>query len=220
MKHIGRPFEFTKEVNAEGAFEGLASVYGNVDLGGDVVVPGAFKELVLTKDGMIRILDGHNTRVPIGKGKLTDTHVGLAMAGQLNLKLPAARVVHELMKDGITDGLSIGFDILPGGERIDDNGVRHLEKLKLWEVSAVTFPMNPEARVSAVKSIPKFSTIREAERWVREELELSADAAKEFVARFKQSLAGARDEPSTRDESAEEGEQKEAANLLKFLSTI
>jgi HK97 family phage prohead protease len=220
MKHIDRPFEFTKEVSAEGAFEGLASVYGNVDLGGDIVEPGAFKEFVLTKDGMIRLLDGHNTRVPIGKGRLTDTHVGLAISGQLNLKLPAARIVHELMKDGITDGLSIGFDTLPGGDRIDDNGIRHLEKLKLWEVSTTVFPMNPAAKISAVKSIPKFSTIREAERWVRDELDLSADAAKEFVARFKQSLAGARDEPTTRDESSEGDEVKEAASLLKFLSSI
>jgi hypothetical protein len=54
------------------------------------------------------------------------------------------------MRAGALDGLSIGFRTVKG--RTDPkSGVRRLDKIDLWEISIVTFPMLPEARVSAVK---------------------------------------------------------------------
>jgi hypothetical protein len=50
--------------------------------------------------------------------------------------------------------MSIGYDVLPGGEQMLANGVRRLTALKLWEVSAVTFAMNPGAQIEAVKQLP------------------------------------------------------------------
>ena len=48
------------------------------------------------------------------------------------------------------DGLSIGFRVERArAER--PTGLRRLEKLDLWEISVVTFPMLPGARVEAVK---------------------------------------------------------------------
>jgi HK97 family phage prohead protease len=61
-----------------------------------------------------------------------------------------AREVLSLMRAGALDGLSIGFRTVKG--RTDPtNGVRRLDKIDLWEISIVTFPMLPEARVSTVK---------------------------------------------------------------------
>jgi HK97 family phage prohead protease len=217
MKFIGAAFE-VKELTDAGTFEGLASVYGNVDLGGDVVEPGAFKEIVKTRDGMVRILEQHDMRRPIGKGILTDTHVGLAIKGKLNLSVSRARDVYELMKDHTLDGLSIGYDTLPGGADIDDQGVRHLRALKLWEVSPVTFGMNPAALVSGVKTIPQFQTVREVEAWIRDEFNLTNSAAKEFVARFKQALAAARDEQA-RDEPLQAA-VKETLSILSSVSPL
>ena len=37
--------------------------------------------------------------------------------------------------------------------------MRHIEKVDLWEISVVTFPMQPLARVSAVKKHGNFSEI-------------------------------------------------------------
>lgn len=216
MEYLTRPME-TKEVTELGTFEGLASVYNNVDLGGDIIVPGAFKEFYYTKDRQIRILDSHNTRIPIGKGAITDTHVGLAIKGKLNLAIPQARVVHELMKDGITDGLSIGFDILDGGAKIREDSVREISGIKLWEISTTAFPMNQSATISAVKSMPQFTTIRECEQWVRDEFKLSHAQAKDFVVRFKKALVGVRDEPP-RDEATEAGDVKEAVAFLQSIS--
>jgi uncharacterized protein len=71
--------------------------------------------------------------------------------GQLNLKVAKAREVHALMRSGAVDGLSIGFRT-ERSRKDEATGVRRLEKLDLWEISIVTFPMLPGARVAAVKA--------------------------------------------------------------------
>ena len=209
MQHIHCPMEI-KEVTETGSFEGLASVYGNIDLGGDIVMPGAFKEFVKTRDGSIRILDSHNTRAPIGKGTVIDSHMGLVLKGTLNLKVSRSRDVHELMKDGIIDGLSIGFDILPNGSEIREaDNVRLLKELRLWEISTTVFPMNPMATISAVKNFQQITNIREYENFLREVGGFSKEQAKILARSFKD-LPGRRDA----DETAEHSE------LLGFLDGI
>lgn len=193
MKTLGLPFEI-KELDERGSFEGLASVYGNVDLGDDIVEAGAFKEYALTRDGAIRILDSHNTRMPVGKGKLTDTHVGLAIKGQLNLGITRAREVYELMKDHIVDGLSIGYDVIrPGGEEYNEAGKRLLKKLKLWEVSLTAFPMNQSALVSTVKSFERINSVRDLEDSLRDAVGLSRAQAKLHAGAIWKTLSGQRD---------------------------
>jgi len=209
MDYIHSPMEI-KEVTETGSFEGLASMYGNVDLGGDIVMPGAFKEFVKTRDGKIRILDSHNTRAPIGKGEVIDSHMGLVLRGTLNLKVSRARDVHELMKDGVIEGLSIGFDILPNGMNVRDDGVRELKELKLWEVSTVVFPMNPMATISAVKTAQQITTIREYEDFLREVGKFSKECAKILARSFK-------DLPGQRDADTKAATSPE---LLSFLDGI
>lgn len=165
-KFLAIPLDL-KAATDSGEFEGLLSVYGNVDLGGDIVEPGAFKEIVTTPDGSLRILDGHDVRAPVGKGTLTDMPTGLWIAGKLDLAVARARELLSLMRSGILNGLSIGFDVLPGGAEIRQDGVRLLKALKLWEGSLVVFPMHPGARVMAVKSIENVRTIGDWERILR-----------------------------------------------------
>jgi HK97 family phage prohead protease len=70
--------------------------------------------------------------------------------GRLMPEVARAREVLSLMRAGALDGLSIGFRTVKG--RTDPkSGVRRLDKIDLWEISIVTFPMLPEARVSTVK---------------------------------------------------------------------
>ena len=211
LQHQGYPFEI-KSLTETGSFEGLAAVYGNIDLGYDVIEPGAFKEFALTKDGAIRILDGHQTRSPIGKGVLVDSHVGLVMKGQLNLKVSRSRDVYELMKDGVIDGLSVGFDILPGGAEYAESGVRMLKALKLWEVSTTPFPMNQSAQVSAVKSIQKCNSIRDLEDTLREATGLSRAQAKLHAGAIWKTLSG------QRDADGQVGD--EAKSLLQAISNL
>jgi HK97 family phage prohead protease len=210
--HCSAEIKEIKESNDVGSFEGVASMYGNIDLGGDIVEPGAFKEFMYTPDRKIRILDGHNTRAAIGKGEVIDSHIGLVIKGQLNLRVSRARDVYELMKDGIINGLSIGFDVLAGGSKIREDGVRLLQGLKLWEVSATPFPMNPQTLISSVKQATAHCTnIREFERLLRD-IGFSQSQAKALASHGWKALPGQRDV----DESA----GGEPSVLLDFLKGV
>ncbi|MFC4174320.1 HK97 family phage prohead protease [Microvirga sp. GCM10011540] len=139
-------------VEADGVFEGYASLFGITDLGKDVVMPGAFADS-LAKRGVaaVRLLWQHDPSEPIGRWlAIEEDRRGLFVRGRLNLAVERAREIHALMRDGAVDGLSIGFCVERArAER--PTGLRRLEKLDLWEISVVTFPMLPGARVASVK---------------------------------------------------------------------
>jgi len=139
-------------VEADGTFSGYASVFGQVDLGQDLVMPGAFQESVATRGARgVKLLFQHDPNEPIGVWlELAEDARGLFAKGRLMPEVTRAREVLSLMRAGALDGLSIGFRTVQG--RTDPaSGVRRLDKIDLWEISVVTFPMLPDARVSAVK---------------------------------------------------------------------
>ena len=141
--------------DADGMFEGYASLFNVPDLGRDVVVPGAFADSLRRRGArQIRMLWQHDPAEPIGRWlSVQEDARGLKVRGRLNLAVERAREVHALMRDGALDGLSIGFRV----ERARPErptGHRRLEKIDLWEISVVTFPMLPGARVGAVKGKP------------------------------------------------------------------
>ena len=99
----------------------------------------------------VKLLFQHDPNEPIGVWlELYEDAKGLFARGRLMPEVARAREVLSLMRAGALDGLSIGFRTVKG--RTDPkNGVRRLDKIDLWEISIVTFPMLPEARVSTVK---------------------------------------------------------------------
>ena len=141
-------------VTSEGLFEGYASLFGLVDLGRDRVAPGAFRDCLASKGpGAVKLLWQHDPVHPIGVWEAIEEDAkGLFVRGRLDLAVAKAREVHALMRSGAVDGLSIGFRTLRSRKEAA-TGVRILEKLDLWEVSIVTFPMLPAARVSSVKRV-------------------------------------------------------------------
>lgn len=141
-----------KAVNDEGTFDGMLSVYGNLDLGGDVVERGAFTKTLHDGGDVRPLLWQHDQKQPIGTLRLRDTEVGLECRGALVMGVTRGREAHELMKAGALKGLSIGFDTIESKAAIDGKGVRRLKEIRLWEGSLVTFPMNQMAQVSSVKS--------------------------------------------------------------------
>jgi len=149
VKFAGAPLA---KVSADGAFEGYASLFGVVDLGRDRVVRGAFRDCLARKPpSAVKLLWQHDPAHPLGLWEqITEDERGLKVRGQLDLAVAKAREVHALMRSGAVDGLSIGFRT-ERARKDNATGVRNLEKLDLWEVSIVTFPMLPGARVSAVK---------------------------------------------------------------------
>ncbi|HVZ05132.1 HK97 family phage prohead protease [Hyphomicrobium sp.] len=162
------PFE-AKSLD-DGVFEGYASLFNREDLGHDVIVPGAFRESLKSRGTTrIKMLFQHDPAEPIGVwDEIREDARGLYVRGRLMTAVAKAREVLALMRAGALDGLSIGFKAVTA-RRDAATGIRRLEKVDLWEISVVTFPMLPGARVESVKTRPfavASPTMREFERWL------------------------------------------------------
>lgn len=174
MKKLTVPMEI-KAVSDKGAFEGYAAVFDNVDFGYDIIEKGAFQEIVKGKDGRVKTLFQHDSYgytqsagLPIGSSEVGQDEHGLWFKGQLVMEDPFVQRVHVHMKAGTLDGMSIGYDVLPGGSEFMESGVRRLKALKLWEISPVTFGMNPKAGIDSVKSARQITSVREFEDFLRD----------------------------------------------------
>lgn len=156
LKHRQVAFK-AKEVNDDGTFKGYASVFGNVDSYGEIVMPGAFTESIKRiKDSgdPLPVLWQHRSGEPIGGSDvLAEDDHGLKTEGWLMTDvIPRAAEAHALLKRKVVKGLSIGYYV--DESSIDEKtGIRSLIKLDLVEYSIVTFPANTLAQVDAVKSI-------------------------------------------------------------------
>ena len=140
-------------VDTAGQFEGYASLFNLPDLGKDVVEPGAFSTSLARRGPRgIKLLWQHDPSEPIGQWLvLREDGRGLFVKGRLSLGVARAREILALMRDGAVDGLSIGFRTVKA--RSDPRtGYRRLIEIDLWEISIVTFPLLPQARVSVVKT--------------------------------------------------------------------
>jgi HK97 family phage prohead protease len=142
-----------ERIGRDGLFEGYASLFRVPDLGRDVVEPGAFRDSLLRRGpGGVKMLWQHDPAEPIGRwSSLVEDGRGLYVRGRLSLAVARAREIHALMLDGVIDGLSIGFR-REKARTEPRTGLRRLERIDLWEVSVVTFPMLPQARIAAVKA--------------------------------------------------------------------
>lgn len=174
-----------KSVAADGAFEGYASLFGREDLGRDVVVRGAFADTLKERGARgVRMLFQHDPGQPIGVwDELKEDAKGLYARGRLMADVAKAREVMSLMRAGALDGLSIGFKALKA-KRDARSGIRRLEKIDLWEISVVTFPMLPDARVATHKARPfaaGIPTARALERWMVEHAGLSRAEARALL---------------------------------------
>lgn len=132
---------------------GYASVFNNVDHGGDIVLPGAFtKSIAGDALGRIKVMRNHETLIgrPVhadqdSKGLLTVSQIAKTAAGDETL---------ALTEDGALTSMSIGY--IPQKKSYGDvagRKVRNLHDVGLLEWSYVDFPMNPEADIVAVKSL-------------------------------------------------------------------
>lgn len=152
MEKISSKFEI-KSIDETGVVEGYASVFSNVDHGGDIVAKGAFSESLKRSKAngqKIKMLWQHNQDDPIGVwNSLEEDDNGLFVKGKLIMEVKKAREAHALMKSGVIDGLSIGYTAVKSKRQ---GNARLLEQVNLFEVSLVTFPMNESASITSVKS--------------------------------------------------------------------
>jgi len=207
-------------------FEGHGSIFKNVDLGGDIVVPGAFKrslEQHKSNGSLPALFWMHDPSRVAGKWlEMSEDSVGLKVKGVL-APTPLGDEIRTLLKMEAVKGLSIGYRTLD--HDYDRHGNRLIKEAELWEVSVVSLPMNPLAQVAHVKSrlsaageyVP---TPREFERILRE-VGCSHSVSKRIVAKMFEDEE-ARDEPVEIDTLPEIREEfdgdEEAARALKAFS--
>lgn len=144
----------------EGRFTAYASVFGNVDSYGDVVVKGAFSEdLRRWKESgnPIPLLFGHQMSDPdfnLGyvAEAVEDDH-GLLVTAVLDLENPKAAQVYRMLKGRRVNQMSFAYDVEDSARAtLDGRDVNELRRLKVFEVSVVTIGANQETEILAVKA--------------------------------------------------------------------
>ena len=166
---------------------GYASIFGNVDSTGDIVMQGAFAKSLGARK--IRMLYQHSDSKLMGLWDIArEDDKGLYVEGQL-AKTPLGDEVYELASMGALDSMSIGYNV--SESEYNKDGVRLLKEVDLWEVSLVTFPANNLATITGVKSAP--DNEREFENFLREVGKFSQQAAKIITAKGFKALSGQRD---------------------------
>ena len=149
-----KSFKFELEsADESGEFSGYAAVFGNKDSGGDIIEKGAFSKTIREDFDRIKILSQHtDCELPIGKPlELREDDKGLFIRGKIS-DTAKGRDIQTLMKDGVLNELSIGYDAVEFNYD-SEQGARRLKEIKLWEVSIVTWAMNDQAKIDEVKSL-------------------------------------------------------------------
>jgi uncharacterized protein len=146
---LGRPL---CACSGSGVFIGYASLFGERDQSGDVVMPGAFQASLKKRSPRdVRMLFQHDAGEPVGTWLDMRETARAYVTGRLDRNVQRARELFSLLESKGLDGLSIGFRTLKA-RRDRATASRLLTEIDLWEISLVTFPMLPGARVSFVST--------------------------------------------------------------------
>jgi len=151
-------FETKLAIAESGEITGTAWPFGAPDRVGDVIEKGAFAGTDLP----LPMLFGHDLNDPIGTWtEASEETDGLKVKGALLVSdLPRAREVNALVRAGAVRGLSVGFRTKKAVTR--KGGGRTITELELMEISLVTIPMHPGARVTSAKSAIEAIRLAEA----------------------------------------------------------
>lgn len=221
MNHLNVRFE----VKATGPrkFEGYGSVFGNVDLGGDVVIPGAFAKSIAQHKAdqtMPLMFWMHQAdQVPGVWTDMAEDRKGLFVAGEL-VDTALGRDVSTLLGKNAVRGLSMGYRPVDTDWRDD---VRVLKQVDLFEVSIVSMAMNPLARVETLKAARLSAdgeyvpTEREVEQLFRK-AGCSRNVARSLIARLFDGVDDGGMPGSHQWDAGAESEEKAALAALAALT--
>ncbi|VWX61271.1 HK97 family phage prohead protease [Sphingorhabdus sp. 109] len=127
-------------------FAGYAAIFNWIDKGGDIIRPGAFGDLADGKS--LPLLWQHDPRQPIGRvDHAREDRCGLRVIGTISTATRAGREAVALLSGASGKGLSFGYRV----RRATGQHPRQLLDLDVAEISLVTRPMQPRARVHLVQ---------------------------------------------------------------------
>ena len=206
------PFEMKLDEEKR-IIEGYASTFGNKDLVGDVVQPGAFKKTIeeLFPKNKIKFCYQHGE--PIGRPIfMEEDSKGLYVQARI-APTTLGNDALALVKENVIDSMSIGYNVLQD-EYDSTSKTRYLKELRLKEFSLVTFPANEEALLTGVKTAEDFRNVllqagrmdvsqyikqgKDLEEGNRELIESTIEALREILSAFEP------EEPDTDDDLDEE----------------
>jgi hypothetical protein len=153
--------EFKAAADRSGTFEALVSVFGNVDRGGDRVMPGAFAKSLAQweeKGDPIPVIWNHmweNPEAHIGAiepGDAVETEDGLRVKGRIDLDNPFAKQVYRLLSERRVTEFSFGYNLVDA-EAAKADGALNLLEIELFEVGPTLKGMNPATELLAVKAL-------------------------------------------------------------------
>lgn len=197
-KHAGGRVIECKEIDRNGVRVGQISGYiatWDVDRGRDRFHRGAFADSIkehLDKSRQVRFKDHHRNTIggfPIGT--VVEDDVGLFGVGEVNLEVQQGAEAYALAKQGVLVDFSVGFAAV---EAFDESGVRNITKAILIEGSIVDEPMNPNAKITSVKSNATANDVmsmdvRGVEQMLIESGTMSRKAAKALASRLAPQVA-------------------------------
>jgi HK97 family phage prohead protease len=199
----------------DGQFIGYASVFGNVDSYGDVVVKGAFAES-LAEHGeqgagipcyWSHRMDDPTMNIGSTVSAIEDEH-GLKVTVQLDTESATGAYVHRLIKQGRVKQMSFAYDILDAAEvKVDGEWAYELRKLRIHEVSVVPVGANQATELLAVKRGEPKTSVEPAGDDEQDDVEEPAEEPNS-------------EEPETVNEEANaEAKAKRARALIKIALT-
>ena len=202
-----------KFASSEGSFSGYGSVFGVLDSKNDIIMPGAYAE-VLKSGGGVPVYVNHGWlrgELPVGMwADLKEDDRGLYGQAGLVMQMPSAVNAYWGMKSGLVTGLSVA--IIPDSKATErrSDGARVIHRIKaMKEISIVTEPANDESRIVDVKfkdELEQVETVRDFERLLRDVGAFDQAAAKLLTAK-------ARDLFVQRDVGDEESQTKAADDI-------
>jgi HK97 family phage prohead protease len=132
--------------------EGYAATW-DLDQANDIINKGAFTKTIAEgfPAGRVKMLWQHDK--PLGMpSEMFEDERGLYVKGKIS-RTQLGDEALELMRDGVVDRMSIGFSIPQNKSGFNEEGIRIISEVKLFEFSPVTFPANEAAHIMAVKSL-------------------------------------------------------------------
>lgn len=141
-------FKAALSVSDAGEITGVAWPFGSPDMVGDVIEKGAF-----AFNDRLPMLFAHDQAQAVGVwDDISETNDGLQVKGRLLVNdVARAREVRALIQEKAVTGLSIGFETKAATGR--PKGGRTIRSLVLHEISIVSVPSHPQARIQTIKEL-------------------------------------------------------------------
>ena len=204
MEYLAVKLDLKRASPESGEVEGYAALFGVEDEGGDTIEAGAFSPI---KRSVKMLFQHESFSLPVGVwDEVREDTKGLLVKRRISGEIEQGRELKAMIEMGAIDSLSIGYRTLDS--EADGDG-RLLKKIDLFEVSFVTFPMQPGARLD----LNSLSTVRDLEMALRD-AGFSRKVATGVAAHGFKGLSG------QREAGRDEPEAKEIATVLEKIAQL